>query len=144
MHALLISGGSGVPIRLIPFYLLIFFFIANRSGSYSVLGVEAQNNESLPLAEDEPTTVLAIDGKPEKGIQHIILHEFGHILGLCHEHQHPDYVRVMKQFVDEKKCYSLWHTPINQSINDFKRQHGELGLTVEESNYDKRSIMHYP
>ena len=42
-----------------------------------------------------------LEGIDDYHKEHIILHEFGHALGLANEHQHPDYLRVMRKFLDE-------------------------------------------
>lgn len=112
--------------------------------SCSTVGVRAQNNESV---EDRPTTLFAISGFPEYKIQYTLLHEFGHILGLYHEHQHPEYLEVMKEFLDEGKCYNLWKASLpvtaDKSLGTFRRNCSSV-RTVEGFPYDKKSIMHYP
>jgi serralysin len=55
-------------------------------GSWSYLGTQCRN-----IPADEPTMNYGwIDaGSPEDEVQRVVLHEFGHALGLIHEHQNP-------------------------------------------------------
>ena len=78
-------------------YLTITAEITYRSGSSSKLGIEASYVDDL----DEPTMVLDLkDCKYDYHVRSTILHEFGHVYGLAHEHQHPEYIEVMKEFID--------------------------------------------
>ena len=55
--------------------------------SYSYIGTDALN-----VAPDEPTMALGVVASPvpENVRRRSVLHEFGHVLGLIHEHQKPD------------------------------------------------------
>jgi len=61
-----------------------FSFQAGKSWSY--LGKFAQK-----IPKDEPTMNFGwlTDVSSEEEIKKVVLHEFGHALGLVHEHQHP-------------------------------------------------------
>ena len=70
-----------------------------------------------------------------------ILHEFGHVLGLGHEHQHPEYLEVMKKFIDidaTMNCYGI------EKPSFYREQYGKLNYTLVKTQYDPDSIMHYP
>lgn len=112
-------------------------------GSYSQLGSDAQNTD-----ETRPTMILDLEGKSSSAdIQFNIVHEFGHALGLYHEHQHPKYLKVMKSFQDELKMYSLFRQPGKEEFGAFQLQYLDLkdsGGFQFKSEYDPRSIMHYP
>jgi len=81
------------------------------------------------------------DGMSMEEIRGTILHEFGHVLGCIHEHQHPnaaipwDKRAIIRAFLtipgwDEDK--------IRQNIlNSFPQQ------SISNSDYDPSSIMHY-
>ncbi|RSL54270.1 hypothetical protein CEP54_009969 [Fusarium duplospermum] len=70
------------------------------------------------------------------GLQWHILHEFGHALGLFHEHQHP-------------KCGRKWDITLLQHRTGWSRErvlrnyapHSPEGKTLEP--YDPKSVMHY-
>ena len=78
---------------------------------------------------DHPTMVLNLRNcVDDYHKEFTILHQFGHALGLGHEHQHPEYLATMEKFIDvdaAMDCYgiekSLWRT-----------------------EYDVHSIMHFP
>ena len=73
-----------------------------------------------------------------------IRHEFGHALGLQHEHSHPDARRLydpekLRKYL--KRCYpdKSW-AYIESRI---ERQWARKEVAEESSNYDNRSVMHY-
>ncbi|XP_074660385.1 zinc metalloproteinase nas-15-like [Tubulanus polymorphus] len=77
--------------------------------------------------------VQAINLHPNCRIKPTILHEFGHALGLVHEHQLPDrdeYLNILYENVEPD--WAIW----------FKRIESNLILQYEVP-YDYRSIMHY-
>ena len=91
-----------------------------------------QNSPSMHLYFSSST-----DTATKKGL---ILHEFGHALGLVHEHQHPernfeyDLEAILKycedQMWSESECYK-------HKIDKFE------SLAYDYFTYDPRSIMHY-
>jgi hypothetical protein len=54
--------------------------------SYSAIGTEAT---TLPVAQPTMTLAQLADDLPEAQARSLVLHEFGHALGLVHEHQSP-------------------------------------------------------
>ena len=73
----------------------------------------------------------------------IIRHEFGHALGLHHEHQHPD----APDMYDRKKLRQYF---ISQGVQEnevdlkIERQWKAIkSRNVKEGAYDKDSVMHY-
>ena len=109
-----------------------------RAGSWSKLGCQAQTVRSL----DDPTMVLNLrDCTDDYHKESTILHEFGHALGLGHEHQHPVYLKVMEKFIDidaTMDCYGI------EKPSFYRDQYGELNYELEKTDYDAHSIMHYP
>ena len=89
-------------------------------------------------------------GLEQKDYESTILHEFGHALGLDHEHQHPDAPNLLtsdqeklREFISRK--YFPKGTPradIDDYIDDqWKRMHN--GRDTMTTPWDKDSIMHY-
>ena len=89
--------------------------------------------------------ILDLSGKDDYHIQFTILHEFGHALGLYHEHQHPQYLKVMKDYLSPEKMMDILSMRTTQ-VDDFNRQYLELNDFDDhfiKPNYDSKSIMHY-
>ena len=84
----------------------------------------------------EPTTVLGLIKGQKTYNRHIVIHEFGHVLGLEHEHQRSVFWDVAGKFLDVKKMRQT----LGKRTDDYLRvkQCGEG--TIE---YDPDSIMHY-
>lgn len=107
----------------------------NTEGGSSTIGVDAKN---VPA----PTPTMFIGFRrglvPKTG--QTVLHEFGHALGLKHEHQHPDRdLDFNKEFI--YKEYDQGGRPRKnadeQMLNTFNREQ------TKHSPYDRHSIMHY-
>ena len=70
--------------------------------------------------------------------EHVVVHEFGHTLGLGHEHQRSDFCTMISRFLDKSMMlkdlgpdsYDDWQQDVDLAISD---------ATV----YDYDSIMHY-
>lgn len=98
--------------------------------------------EAKKVPEDQPTMVLNLKQDNHVKIKSDILHEFGHVYGLSHEHQHHNYWNVMKDFLDQdamKKCYG------SSDDADFQNQCAErMNAWLSTSGIDFSSIMFYP
>ena len=67
--------------------------------------------------------------------EHIVVHEFGHILGLEHEHQRSDFWRKIKPYMNIHKMKNH----LGEKYKDYKPSKG----SVASSQYDPGSVMHY-
>ncbi len=106
-------------------------------GSWSYLGKDA-----LSIASHLPTMNYGWfnENTTDREFSRTILHEFGHALGLIHEHAHPDspipwnkekvYVYYAQQGWDREKV----------DRNVFRRYNHQI---TQFSEYDRLSIMHY-
>jgi len=108
--------------------------------SWSHLGTDARN-----IPRDQPTMNLGwlTEDLPEARAQAVVLHEFGHALGLIHEHQNPhDKVKwnVDQVMRDLSGPPNNWD-PKTIKRNMFRRyEKGDLFAT----DVDPSSIMMYP
>ncbi|MEN5311073.1 M12 family metallopeptidase [Pseudomonas koreensis] len=106
----------------------------NISSSY--LGTDA-----LLVASDQPTLKLGID-PAHSAFDATVLHEFGHALGMQHEHQHPsaNIPWDMPVVYEYYRLHTQW-TKEEVDENIFNRIDASTSL---KGPYDKNSIMHYP
>lgn len=118
-------------------------FVTSR-GAWSSLGTQA-----VDVPKDEPTMNLGwIDDNEDydnvvfEGTGIVVLHEFGHLLGMIHEHS-----RIDASFEWDKEIVykELGGPPNNWSRKDCDEQIFQVYNTTEfnGSAYDKYSMMHY-
>jgi len=106
--------------------------------SWSYVGTDALG---VPRNESTINFGWLDDTLPEKDYKQVVLHEFGHVLGLIHEHQSP----VIK--IDWNKpfvyCYFLQHHNWTKSDVDRNLFQEFEQTTTQYSALDKASIMGY-
>lgn len=73
--------------------------------------------------------------------KHIVIHEFGHILGLTHEHQRSEFWKHIRPFIDVKKMKKDLKLTDAQFERDWDVDLQNLDGT--STDYDSHSIMHY-
>ncbi len=87
----------------------------------------------------KPTMVLSLNCEQQK---FLVMHEFGHALGLFHEHQRSDFWKVANSLLDvEKMKKDSRMKNVNFDI-DILQMESEGPTTISPS-YDPDSIMHY-
>jgi hypothetical protein len=110
------------------------------SGYWSVLGTQAKN-----VRRSEPTMSLSFRSSPgTTDLRRVTLHEFGHAIGLIHEHQQPlstihwDYAKTHQYYEGPPNCWS----PKKVDDNVIKRLSPSSELATTQ--FDSQSIMEYP
>ncbi len=111
-----------------------------QPGSWSFIGTDA-----LGVPADEPTMNFGwlTPGTPNDEVRRVVLHEFGHALGLIHEHQSPAATIPWNRAA----VYDYYEGPPNH----WSRQEVEANLfqtydteSTQHSAFDMHSIMLYP
>lgn len=101
--------------------------------NYSVFGTDALRSAGASMVLGVTTDMASFE--------HTVIHEFGHALGLDHEHQHPDAAIPW----DLPKLYAHYTAKgVDNDIVDeaILAKLGRTSLTLLP--YDRSSIMHYP
>ncbi len=114
-------------------------------GCWSMVGTDA-----IKIETDKPTMVLNFKHFTPVQQVSIVVHQFGHALGLEHEHQRPEFWNAVENHLDiERIRRDLKAVGYKAKGGDppfeadwYKRNH--LGVSVNSlSDYDPKSIMHY-
>jgi hypothetical protein len=69
--------------------------------------------------------------------EHLVVHEFGHALGLEHEHQRSDFWKKIEPYIDTDKMEA--DPDMQGRLQDYKSEFDPSSST----DYDSKSVMHY-
>lgn len=111
-----------------------------RGGSWSYIGTDA-----LGIAKDQPTMNYGwlTPTSSDDDYSSVVLHEFGHALGMIHEHQHPEVGIPWNR----DAVYRYYMGPPNNWTKD-KVDHNLFAQyskdSTQFSHFDAQSIMLYP
>lgn len=115
----------------------ISYHLDNRSWSY--LGTDALN---IDPSEETMHFGWLTSATTEEEFSRVIVHEFGHALGMTHEHEHPQVqINWNKPVVYQHYMQKLGWTKAAVDQNLFSHYSKE---ETQFSQYDPESIMHYP
>ena len=126
--------------------IVLVILMTDTEGCSCLVGMQASS-----AAPDKPTMTLNLSDKtyPEYFLRHLVIHEFGHALGLEHEHQRSDFWDTVKDFIDMDRMKSDHRFTHYQSTPKGNATFGRDYLVTKEkgdccaSEYDSKSIMHY-
>ena len=88
------------------------------------------------VTQDKPTMMLNLKDLTQEFQKSLVIHEFGHALGLDHEHQRSDFWDVLEKFFDKSRI------PNSQTIR-VKKTDDMMDREEASCRYDSESIMHY-
>ena len=136
------SGAENAPRSCDPSVFNEIRITFNTSGTWAQIGRDA-----LVIPRHLPTVGLeGFDKKNELTTldRSTITHEFFHVLGALHEHQHPDASCYEELDVEEVKKYTGWSdADINFNLKRIADLSYFEGKNIVKGNYDPKSIMHY-
>jgi hypothetical protein len=113
-------------------------FVADP-GSWSFIGTD-----NLSIPKDKPTMNFGWlkSNTSDTEYSRVVKHEFGHALGMIHEHQHPEAnIPWDKPAVYQYYMSTQGWTKEEVDVNLFQHYDKE---STQFSKYDTTSIMHYP
>ena len=104
----------------------------------SKVGIKAKR-----VPNDKPTMWLNLhSGGIDDGFKkHLVVHEFGHALGLGHEHQRSDFWRLLEPYLNKVEMKKR----LGVDGDDFEHDWGgcKKFAKAKATAYDSDSVMHY-
>ncbi len=106
--------------------------------SCSMVGSQAKTVQDT----SKPTIILSLKGRDLNEQKFLVMHEFGHALGLFHEHQRSDFWKVANSLLDVRKMEND-NRMINVNFDRDIKEKQPQDTTKMTPEYDPDSIMHY-
>jgi hypothetical protein len=109
--------------------------LAGEGNSRTVIGRKA-----VKRPQDKPTMWLNLYSQSGDNYKkHIVIHEFGHALGLCHEHQRSNFWSLVEPYINVTKMKRELGLSETSFATNWGASQFSGGLDVQ---YDPLSIMH--
>ncbi|MBV6822458.1 M12 family metallopeptidase [Pseudomonas sp. PD9R] len=107
---------------------------------YNSLASSAIGTDALLTPSHKPTMFVGTN-YTWSGYEALVMHEFGHALGLEHEHQHPDASIPW----NKEKTYEWFqrHNSMPKALVDAQIFPRERNINLTYAPYDRHSVMHY-
>ena len=122
--------------------------LIGKQGSWSRVGIAARKVTNT----NEPTMVLNLRGLTAADQKSMVFHEFGHALGLDHEHQRSDFWDVLESkdeygdlrfIIGRRRMQNGNNCKCLKACDAVFRSKADATGGVTNSKYDPDSIMHY-
>jgi hypothetical protein len=112
----------------------------SNAGSWSALGTDALVESYFPKQKPTMNYGWLTADTDDRECERVVLHEFGHVLGLIHEHQSPK----AKLNWNEKVVYSVFSGPPNYWTREqIDRNVLNRYSSARATRFDSNSIMLY-
>jgi hypothetical protein len=110
--------------------------------SWSALGTDALITELYPKQKPTMNLNCLTSSSDDQQYSRTVLHEFGHALGLIHEHQNPA-GRIL--WNENAVIQTLYHPPYNWTLDAIQRDILRCDQTQTQFGpFDPESVMIYP
>ena len=130
---LLVSLCGAYDIKIL-FLSLCGIDTGGKESSRSIVGKKAQDQH-----QDNPTMWLNLSSGGDNYKKHVVIHEFGHALGLGHEHQRSDFWKIVKPYVNVGAIIS----EVGKASFDVNWGKDHEYNKKNATKYDPLSVMHY-